>query len=272
VLPHVTCAMITRDRFEMARASIACYLNQTYPQRDLLIVCESSPGERQTLAEYLATLRRPDIRMIHFPSGEHPLGALRNISFANAEGELVCQWDDDDLHHPDRISKQVDYMLEHECAACFLSDQLQYVARTRSLYWCDWRQASRVRRWAPCIPNTLLCKRESGVRYPETGAESQRSEDLYFMLGLFESQPVAILDGRGTLYLYITHGTNTWNEEHHLRIVRVTGLGVEELRRRRPALESALEQYLLEAGTVVRGQDDSVAFVFEPAPAFAARP
>jgi hypothetical protein len=38
------------------------------------------------------------------------LGTLRGLSLDVATGEIVCQWDDDDCHHPDRILHQVQQM------------------------------------------------------------------------------------------------------------------------------------------------------------------
>ena len=35
-------------------------------------------------------------------AGKLPLGLLRNIAVAQAKGNIVCQWDDDDLYHRDR--------------------------------------------------------------------------------------------------------------------------------------------------------------------------
>jgi hypothetical protein len=80
------------------------------------------------------------------------------------------------------------------------------------------------------------------------------------MHDLLERVPVAILSGSGYCYIYVTHDRNTWNFEHHMRIIRLAALDVEELQRRRIALEEQLKAYALPKGIVVRGYDDNEAF------------
>jgi glycosyltransferase involved in cell wall biosynthesis len=255
--------MVTRDRVEMAISRIASFLNQDYPQKALLVVSESGPTAQRLLSQYVDSLRAPNVTLVHVQPERYSLGALRNISLAEAQGEIVCQWDDDDLYHPRRISVQAGHMLKQQSAACFLSDQLQFVSRTASLYWCDWTAPRSVPRWPSSIPNTVLCWRDAAGRYPETGAISRRSEDLVFRKDLFRRWPVTVLADHGPLYIYVSHGANAWNEEHHLRIARVTGLDAVELRRRRPALEGVLREHTLPSAVIVRGYDDEVAFVLE---------
>ena len=100
--PLVSCLMVSRgDRPAVAQA-IACYRAQTYANRELVILCDQ-PGN--LIEPLLAGLDDPTIRY-HFVD-RAPLGTLRNRAVAHARGELLCQWDDDDLCHPRRIDVQV---------------------------------------------------------------------------------------------------------------------------------------------------------------------
>jgi hypothetical protein len=254
--------MVTKDRPEMAIASISAFLRQDYARKQLVVVSESGPEAREMLSRHIGSLRSPLIALVHVQPGRYALGGLRNLSLKEARGELVCQWDDDDLHHARRISVQAAHLLARQAGACFLSDQLQLHRATASLYWCDWAAPRSAPRWPPAIPNTLMCWREAAGQYPEVGPNSRRSEDLVFMKGLFRRYPVAVLAGHAPLYIYVAHGANTWDDAHHRRIERITGLEAAELRLRRPELEPRLREHRLPSPLTVRGHDGDVAFEF----------
>jgi glycosyltransferase involved in cell wall biosynthesis len=79
---------------------------------------------------HVANLGRSDIRLV--PVAEkRPLGALRNISVDRANGPLLCQWDDDDLHHETRLEYQVSELLARRAGAVYLKNTLQ-------IYWLGW--------------------------------------------------------------------------------------------------------------------------------------
>ena len=64
----------------------------------------------------------------------------RNISRESARGDIHCQWDDDDLHHPERLERQFDYLLlQAGCEAVCLQETMQFFPRARALYCTNWR-------------------------------------------------------------------------------------------------------------------------------------
>ena len=229
----------------MVRRAIDCYASQDYQPRELVIV---SDGEEdyEDLRRYAAARCASQLTMRAVAQGSKPLGALRNAAIELAHGEIVCQWDDDDLSHPRRISAQVEMLQSEDAVACFLTDQLHLMARDRQLYWCDW---ARPRGWplpSSTIPNTLLCRKACATGgYPEAGPLSRRSEDAYFMRRLLTRAKVARLSGHGWLYVYVCHGTNTWHESHHLDIVHATGMDAADLIRREGELKAHVASYPL---------------------------
>jgi glycosyltransferase involved in cell wall biosynthesis len=81
------------------------FLQQTYPNRELLIV---SDGEDvRDLAEGL-----PGVRLIHVAEARQ-IGAKRNFGCGRAQGEVVCHFDDDDYSAPERIEAQVAALEAH---------------------------------------------------------------------------------------------------------------------------------------------------------------
>jgi hypothetical protein len=60
------------------------------------------------------------------------------------------------------------------------------------------------------------------------------------MRALLQRAKVARLSGRAWLYVYVSHGMNTWHERHHVDIIRATALESADLLQRRDALTSGL--------------------------------
>jgi glycosyltransferase involved in cell wall biosynthesis len=235
--------MVTK-RPDLARRAVDCYASQDYPARELVIV---SDGEEECVAlhRYAAARCPGPLVMTAVAAGSKPLGAMRNLAIDLAHGEIVCQWDDDDLSHPRRLSVQVALMQADGADACFMTDQLQLTTCDQSLYWCDWTQT---RGWPlpwSTIPNTLLCRKASIGRYPETGALARRSEDTEVMRTLLKRARVSRLRGLGWLYVYVSHGANTWHQTHHLEIVRATGMEASALVTRRSELTAGTIAYAL---------------------------
>ena len=87
--------MVTRGGLAPARFAIECYQQQTYANRELVIVSDTVSD---ALAAHIDRLGDASIRIITTPPA--PLGTLRNISVKAAHGPIIAQWDDDDLYHP----------------------------------------------------------------------------------------------------------------------------------------------------------------------------
>src|ERR1700722_6580583 len=102
----VSCLMVTLpvpERLAFAKRSIDDFCHQTLPNKNLILVISGGVESVQNaLCDYVRSLGRDDIR-IFIPPGKLNLGQLRNFSLEAATGDIVCQWDDDDLHHPKRL-------------------------------------------------------------------------------------------------------------------------------------------------------------------------
>jgi glycosyltransferase involved in cell wall biosynthesis len=147
------------------------------------------------------------------------LGELRNISMEAAQGEIICQWDDDDYSHPERLMVQVGHMMRNSASACFMTDHLHFIEDERFLCWIDWTLDGHTKGAAQLAPGTLLMFRDSRFKYPESGPFARQGEDSVFLDTVYKSVPVAHLGGAGHLYLYTYHGRNTFSREHHNRMI-----------------------------------------------------
>ena len=100
MLPLISCLMVTlpvETRAAGRRRAIADYRRQSYPHRELVLVMDrGDPASHAALRAEVAALGDASISVVALDD-TLTLGALRNASVAAARGQLLCQWDDDDL-------------------------------------------------------------------------------------------------------------------------------------------------------------------------------
>jgi len=191
--------MITRERGRQACSAVDCFLAQTHPDKELLIVTEHL---EPVLEEHLARTGNAQIRVLAVGDKGMTLGELRNYAVDHAEGELICQWDDDDLYHPQRLSAQLKGLLRSGAQACFLN---------RWLIWWPGEQRLAVsvsRFWE----GSLLAWKSEVPPYPA----ARRGEDTPVVEYMLQHWRVASLD-LPRLYVYIVHGGNTFGTSHFER-------------------------------------------------------
>lgn len=239
--PKVSCLLPTKDRFEMVVRSISCYCRQTYPNKELVIASEGLPEYQERLRGLVVSLGRDDIRLVFVEGGHWNLGKMRNLTLDKARGELVCQWDDDDLFHPRRLERQVETVLAQDAQSCFMTEQIQYFPDRGEMYYVDWSGQPPPR--AQVIPGTMMCRRGLPARYPEEGPHCTSYEDMVFFRQLLTLGTMARLTDEGHLYIYTFHGGNVYPFEHHWSLVQRKAVNVESLLRRRRQLEAGLDQY-----------------------------
>ncbi|HEY6423038.1 MAG TPA: glycosyltransferase, partial [Pseudonocardiaceae bacterium] len=105
----------------LAKRSVRCFSVQTHPRLELVIVSAGDRAYRRALEHHLEHQGISNARVITAEAGS-TLGTLRNLSLDAAAGDVVCQWDDDDCCHPDRVLRQVEQMTRQGARACFLTD------------------------------------------------------------------------------------------------------------------------------------------------------
>lgn len=250
-LPKISCLTATRDRLVQLKQAIRCYCAQTYPNREIVIATEAGDRYCRAIEDYFVSLGRTDYRLVSLGPAGHTLGAIRNVLLDAAGGEIVCQWDDDDQYHPRRLEMQAQRMFDCAAETCFLTDQLQFFWRDREMYWVDWTIGGPLG-WRALVPGTMMMYQDRRFRYPETGPMSQRHEDGALLAKVAEHRSIAELSGAGYLYVYIYHGRNTFEENHHRRITGLHAHDGAALSRASETLSSALDHYSLPMPYVVR--------------------
>lgn len=253
-LPLVSCLMLTKDRLRLAERAIRCYQNQLYPHRELVIVCQGDYAYQDELRRLIDQSPIVDVRLIA-ADPRLPLGALRNVSLEEARGELVCIWDDDDCSHPERLTRQVDRLVETNVDAVFLSGCLHLFEPEGILHWLD--MSVQPDRRIPIVPGTMVMRRDSRFRYPEAGQYAHSGEDEQLAVDLYRQAKVDILGDLGWLYLYAYHGNNTFPLEHHVEM-RHFSLPSSSIRARSDEIRDALAQYPIAKPIFVHGPEGAL--------------
>ena len=239
----ISCLMVTLSsphRIEYAKRSIDAYCGQTHADRELVVVADrAAPDGGHALSAYIRSLERDDIR-IAIAAGPLRLGGLRNLSIDLARGDVICQWDDDDLSHPERLEKQFAALENGRHEAVYFEELLQYYPARGMLYLINWRATP-----AGGHPGTLMARRTAPIRYPESGEQATRGEDLAVALTLIDRGGVGYLRDAPHLYLYLSHGANTWDDGHHRMLSHELAVSKALLRRREAGIRSGLAPFSL---------------------------
>ncbi len=216
VTPLISCLMVTKGRVDMVKNSIADFVNQTYPKKELIILSQGSDVDNNRIRSFLQDYLGQKIQFF-VVSPKSTLGSLRNLSCEIAQGEFLCQWDDDDLYHRDRLMTQFS-AIHHDpnIVASAYSCFIKYYTQENKAYWCDWSNEQRP--IGQVLHGSVMFRRSCFHQhlrfYPEYGYQSDRGEDLNVMNKLLDLGEVAkISDGHHYVYTY--HGGNTYLLEHH---------------------------------------------------------
>lgn len=200
--PMISCMMVTRERFLLAREAIQCFRRQTYPNKELIVLDDE---QASSLKEWIASLQDETIRYIHLPDKKQTLGELRNLAVSMAKGEYVAQWDDDDINHPERLLWQMAAMAAGDAEVSFLH---------RQLLWCPEKVFLGV---SPhfMAENTIVCKKSLLPAYPEV----RKGEDTPVCHKLVQDEKVLLCD-RPDAYIYVFQGRNTWEVTHFKKLMQ----------------------------------------------------
>ncbi len=237
----ISCLCVTRgDRLALLAESVADFVKQTFLDRELLIVHDQDAATHAGVQAVMAAHPGAAIRVARVAPGPR-LGGLRNAAVAEARGDWLCQWDDDDRCHPLRLELQWDAAQAQGAAASYLVDQLHWFCGHGRLCWDDWdREAYPLN----VIQGTILAQRAVFPLYPDIA----RGEDTLHTHALMRAATaqgfgIARLRGAGWCYIYRHHGGNVWDATHHRAISTAKHMPAARLLPRLQCLRDRLAEY-----------------------------
>ena len=179
----ITAVMVTgleRGQVGLPQMAVRCFLNQTYPAKELLII---NHGEQNFVG--------PNVRDVKVTKsdGEY-VGALRNRAFDLAKGDYLLTWDDDDWHAPERMAYQATQTPDGYLSC--LTNRIIYNWQENAGFYLSKKTG---------FGSTLLFPRNTTERYPNWLRESDTWFKCMFLNRVFLDNPAA-------LYIYNLHGKN----------------------------------------------------------------
>ncbi|HKT53111.1 MAG TPA: glycosyltransferase family A protein [Caulobacteraceae bacterium] len=192
----VSCLMVTRGDISVLRYSLECYARQSWLHRELVLVTDADRSAE--VEAFVATSAAPNVRVFGIGPGL-TLGDLRNITVARARGEVLMQWDDDDLSDPRRVELAIQVLQHSNAAAAYLK---------RWLIWWPARGLAAIsyhRLWE----GSGAIRREHMRTYPAMASR----EDYMHRRHLSDHHPVAWIDAP-LQYVYAVTGRNTYQSSH----------------------------------------------------------
>jgi ADP-heptose:LPS heptosyltransferase/2-polyprenyl-3-methyl-5-hydroxy-6-metoxy-1,4-benzoquinol methylase len=127
IQPLASCITPTANRRRFLPQAIECFLEQDYSNKELIIVDDGEDAVGDLVP------RDERIRYIRL-SCKTVLGEKRNQAAAEARGELIVHWDDDDWSAPWRLRYQVEELLGSSADICGL-DRLFFYAPSERRAW-----------------------------------------------------------------------------------------------------------------------------------------
>lgn len=148
ILVSVIIPTYKRSLFYVSRA-VESVLNQTYPNVEIIVVDDSTDeyDGRKEIENYIEGLNKH--KVIYCKNEKNLGGSLsRNRGIGLAKGEYITFLDDDDEYLPEKIEKQLEFMLENSYDLTF-SDMIIYSADNKII---DYREYNDI----PSFDNETL--------------------------------------------------------------------------------------------------------------------
>jgi glycosyltransferase involved in cell wall biosynthesis len=230
-LSLVSVVLTTRDRPQLFAVALACYQQQTYPRRELVVVDDGT-----TFPADAAAVAAVGGRLIRLAPGT-PLGIKLNHGLQAGQGRLCMKMDDDDWYSPAYLETMVSMLMAHSTVVC----------RPTIAFLCGFLFFDVVRwevRWSTDrnVPGaTLLFAREDWQARPFRPLSQH--EDVWFLMDHIRAGSVPLAVRAPQTFLAVRHRGSRVNRGHTWTHQR-NGQQLEEYVRDRPCYAPGPEALL----------------------------
>jgi glycosyltransferase involved in cell wall biosynthesis len=206
--PKISCVCVTHKKPHLLKRAIKCFQEQTYQNKQLVIVYEEQDKETHKYIQENKFEENIKIIKISSLSDKKNLGELRNISIQESDGEYIIQWDDDDWYHKDRLIKQLTFLTENKTAGVVLANWIMYDHYDEKAY------LGHNNLWE----GTIMCKKDILLKVPYLDLD--KGEDTFVITELNNKNHLSVIQDEPYLYIYTYHGDNTWDRDHFVSMFK----------------------------------------------------
>jgi predicted O-methyltransferase YrrM len=185
--------MPTANRRAFVARAVEYFLRQDYAACELVIVDDGDDAIGDLLP------RDERVRYVRLRE-KLTVGAKRNLACAEARGEIIAHWDDDDWHAPHRLSYQVAALLRTGAQVCGINRLLFYDVRDERGWQYAYPNSQRL--WLS--GSTLCYRREFWAAHRFAGVNV--GEDARFVWAGQAEQMTVLPDS--TFHVGIIHAQN----------------------------------------------------------------
>ncbi|CAL2084900.1 Glycosyltransferase, family GT2 [Tenacibaculum sp. 190524A02b] len=143
--PLVSCIMPTYNRPEFIENAVQQFLNQTYANKELIIIDDSESSIKQLIPE------NPAIRYVHIDK-KLDIGSKRNMACQMSNGAFIIHLDDDDFYATNWIEKQITFLIDNNLDITGLSSPCFYEPLTSKV--SQYKYPLHQRKW---VYGATLC-------------------------------------------------------------------------------------------------------------------
>ena len=194
----VTVLMPAYNAARTLEASVRSVMAQTYRNWDLLIVDD---GSTDATAEICQRLAQEDSRVIHYRSAHIGFSAVLNLGLSLIQGRYVARLDADDLSHPERLQKQVDFLTAHPEVKVLgtwgerINDQGRHLSELQlgAPSVQAFEEFQKQRKPLFLIHSSVLAERETLVAFGGFQKEEYPSDDIWLWTRIAQQHPVLAL-------------------------------------------------------------------------------
>jgi glycosyltransferase involved in cell wall biosynthesis len=203
-LPLISCIMPTYNRRSFVALALRAFESQDYPSKELIVVDDGTDPVGDLVAEV------PAVRYVQLPA-RASIGEKRNHACAEARGDIIAHWDDDDWYGPDRLSRQIAPLLAGEADLTGLENSC-VLELPAGRFWRPLPDLHRRMFVGDVHGGTLVYwkrLRDEGLRYPP----SNIAEDAALIQAAVRRGKRLIRVPNDGLFVYVRHGGNAWRFE-----------------------------------------------------------